>query len=95
MKKGYWIGHLEVKNSELHQFYIPKSSEAVQKFGGVFLVRGGACDAVEGHTRPRHIVIEFPSYQAARDCYYSDDYCAARLLRSESAVADIVVVEGI
>lgn len=94
MKKGYWIGHLEIIDDSLHRFYIPQSTNAIDLFGGKFLVRGGFETQVEGKTRSRHIVIEFPSYQAALDCYRSDAYTAARTLRAESALADIVIVEG-
>jgi uncharacterized protein (DUF1330 family) len=39
-------------------------------------------------------VIEFPSYQAALDCYNSPEYQANIKLRLPHAVADIIVIEG-
>ena len=44
--------------------------------------------------RERHVVIEFPSYQAALDCYNSPEYQAARTFRTEAGIATIVLVEG-
>jgi uncharacterized protein (DUF1330 family) len=44
--------------------------------------------------RERHVVIQFPSYQAALDCYNSAEYQAARAYRAEAGVATIVLVEG-
>jgi uncharacterized protein (DUF1330 family) len=49
---------------------------------------------VEGKTRGRTVVLEFPSYQAAHDCYRSPEYQAAIALRKDNATADIIVVEG-
>ena len=49
---------------------------------------------VEGRQRSRSVVLEFPSYQAALECYRSPDYQAAKALRDGKAEVDLVVVEG-
>ena len=59
-----------------------------------FLVRGGQFEAVEGGARSRNVVIEFPSYQAALECYRSPEYATAMALRLKAGVADILVIEG-
>jgi uncharacterized protein (DUF1330 family) len=38
--------------------------------------------------------LEFPSYQAALDCYNSPEYRAAVALRTPHSTADIMVIEG-
>jgi uncharacterized protein (DUF1330 family) len=58
------------------------------------LVRAGSAEFPEGSLRPRPIVIEFPSLQAAQDCYASDTYKAAKAIREIVSEADIVIVEG-
>jgi uncharacterized protein (DUF1330 family) len=40
------------------------------------------------------VVIEFPSYQAALDCYRSPEYAAAMALRFDAGIADILIIEG-
>jgi uncharacterized protein (DUF1330 family) len=45
--------------------------------------------------RARNVVIEFPSLQAAYDCYHSPEYQIAAAIRQEVADAEMVVVEGI
>ena len=60
-----------------------------------FLVRGGPFEAVEGQSRSRNVVIEFPSYQAALDCYHSETYQAARAHRTPVSTATITLIEGI
>ena len=67
---------------------------AFGKFGGRFLVRGGTREVVEGRARARTVVLEFPSYQAARDCYGSPEYRAAAALRQGKAEADLLIIEG-
>jgi uncharacterized protein (DUF1330 family) len=39
-------------------------------------------------------VIEFPSYQAALDCYRSPAYQAAIRLREHVSTADLIIIEG-
>jgi len=39
-------------------------------------------------------VIEFPSYQAALDCWASPGYQAAIKLRTAVSVVDMVIIEG-
>jgi uncharacterized protein (DUF1330 family) len=49
---------------------------------------------VEGKLRSRVVLIEFPSFGAALDCYRSPEYAAAKKHRESASVADIVVLEG-
>ena len=44
--------------------------------------------------RGRTVLLEFPSYQAALDCYRSDGYQAAAALRKGKAELDLVIIEG-
>ena len=68
---------------------------AFEKYGAKFLARGGAFQKLEGQVRARNVVIEFPSLQAAIDCYNCPEYQAAAAVRHECADAEMVVVEGI
>ena len=94
MKKGYWIGHVDVSNPERYKDYISTATPAYERFGARFLIRGGAYEPVEGAARSRNVVIEFPSYQAAKDCYNSPEYVAARAIRQEVAIGELMIVEG-
>ena len=64
------------------------------KYGARFLVRGGTYRVAEGGARARNVVIEFPSYQAALECWDSSEYQAAKAERDGHAVADIIIIEG-
>jgi uncharacterized protein (DUF1330 family) len=92
--QGYWIGHVDVTNPEPYKAYMAADMAAFGKFGGRFLVRGGAREVPEGKVRSRTVVLAFPSYDAALACYRSDEYQAAKQLRDGNADFDLVVVEG-
>lgn len=94
MAKGYWIGRVDVSDADAYKAYVGANGEAFAKYGARFLVRGGEFDVVEGEARARNVVIEFPSRQAALDCWKSTEYQRAKALRDGHAIADMVVIEG-
>jgi uncharacterized protein (DUF1330 family) len=91
---GYWIVHIDVSDPEGYKSYIAANQIAFGKFGARYLVRAGRGEVKEGRQRPRTVVLEFPSYEAALACYRSPEYQAAKALRDGKAVADLVVIEG-
>ncbi|HUF86387.1 MAG TPA: DUF1330 domain-containing protein [Thermohalobaculum sp.] len=95
MPKGYWIAHVHVTDPEAYKKYVDGARAAFEKHGARILARGGRYEEVEGPLgRERHVVIEFPSLQAALDCYHGEDYQAVRRFRADAGVASIVLVEG-
>jgi len=94
MAKGYWIARVDVADVEVYKSYVAANGIALAKYGARFLVRAGRYQIVEGVSRSRNVVIEFPSYQAALDCWHSSEYQAAVALRRPVATVDCVVVEG-
>jgi len=95
MPKGYWIAHVTVTDPDQYRFYAEAAPAAFKKYGATILARGGACRQMEGEGRPRNVVIEFPSLQAAIDCYNSPEYQAAKARRQGAGIAEIVLVEGV
>ncbi|MDK4740827.1 DUF1330 domain-containing protein [Rhizobium sp. CNPSo 3464] len=95
MAKGYWIARVDVRDPERYKDYVAAAKQAFEKYGAVFLARGGAFTPLEGQARSRNVVIEFPSLQHAVDCYNSPEYQIAAKIRHEVADAEMVVVEGI
>jgi uncharacterized protein (DUF1330 family) len=94
MSKGYWIVRVDISNSDQYQQYIAANAQPLAQFGAKFLVRGGVYEAVEGGSRSRNAVIEFPSYQAALDCWKSPGYQHAKSLRDGVCTIDLIVIEG-
>ena len=94
MPKGYWIGRVDVDDMDVYKTYVAANAAPFAEYGARFLIRGGQFQTPEGTSRSRNVVIEFPSYQAALDCYHSDGYQAAKALRDPVSTGDIVIVEG-
>ncbi|MBX9454793.1 MAG: DUF1330 domain-containing protein [Rhizobium sp.] len=95
MAKGYWIARVDVRDPERYKDYVTAAKPAFEKYGASFLARGGRYERLEGQVRARNVVIEFPSLQAAHDCYHSPEYQIAARIRQEVADAEMVIVEGI
>ncbi len=94
MPKGYWVAHMDVADPEAYEAYKSANAAPFAEFGARFLVRGGAQEVHEGTVRSRTVVIEFPSVEAARACYASEAYQAAKALRDPVATGDLLIVEG-
>lgn len=94
MAKGYWIGRVDVHNDEGYKPYAAANPAIFKKFGGRYVVRGGQHTAVEGQSRSRNVVIEFPDYESALACYRSPEYQANIKVREPHATADIVIIGG-
>ena len=94
MPKAYWIAQMDVNDPDAYESYKAANAIPFAEYGARFVVRGGAHEVKEGQSRARHVVLEFPSLEAAKACYASDAYQAAKALRSEAAEGDLVIVEG-
>ena len=94
MPKGYWVVRVDVTDQEGYRKYVAANGSAFARFGARFLVRGGDFETVEGESRSRNVVIEFPSYEAALACYQSPEYGEAVVHRRDAGVVDLIVIEG-
>ncbi len=94
MPKGYVIARAVVTNATQWAPYAAASGEAMKKYGGKPIVRGGRNEVIEGEGRARNVVIEFESFDAARAYTQSPEYTAAKKLREGAGFIDMVVVEG-
>ena len=94
MAKAYWIARVDVDNDEGYKPYAVANPAIFHKFGGRFVVRAGKFECVEGTSRSRNVVIEFPDYAAALACYQSPEYQANIKVREPHASVDLVIVEG-
>jgi uncharacterized protein (DUF1330 family) len=94
MPKGYWVARVDVSDFDKYKAYIAANAAPFKAYGARFLVRNGQLTNPEGGSRSRNVVIEFPSYQAALDCYHSPGYQAAVALRTPVSTIDLIIVEG-
>lgn len=94
MAKGYWVARVDVNDAERYPDYVSTAKPAFERHGAVFLARGGETHALEGQSRARNVVIEFPSVQDALDCYNSPEYQAAVKIRQAVSDSELIIVEG-
>ena len=94
MPKGYWIVRVDIADQERYGAYIAANGPPLKKYGAKFLVRAGRFENPEGSSRTRNAVIEFPTYQAALDCWNSPEYQAILHLRQPVSVIDLIIIEG-
>jgi len=95
MAKAYWIARMDVRDPERYKEYIAAARPAFERYGARFLARGGEATPLEGQARGRNVVIEFPSMQAAVDCFNSPEYQAGKAIRETVAEGEMIVVEGV
>ena len=92
---AYIIVDVEVTDPANFEEYRKQVPATVQKYGGRFLVRGGAMEVLEGDWRPKRVVVlEFPSMEQAKRWYDSEEYRAPKALRLKTSRGRLVLVEG-
>ena len=94
--KAYLIAEIAVHDPAAYEGYKAAVAPLVAQFGGRYLARGGAAEALEGEAvKGRIIVLEFPSAAAARSFLQSDAYRSVAAIRYKSAVSRVIMVEGV
>jgi len=94
MAKGYWIARVDVTNDDGYKHYAAANPAIFKKFGARFVVRAGQFEAMEGSSRSRNIVVEFPDYATALAAYRSGEYQENIKRRLGNADVDLIVIEG-
>ena len=83
---AYLIAEIDVTDPAGFEEYRQLVPTTIQQYGGRFLVRGGAVEALEGDWQPKRVVItEFPSLEQARRWYNSEEYREPKALRFKTA----------
>ena len=93
--KGYWIVRCHVYDHEEFLKYVEISQSIVEKFGGSFLIRGGKQLEKETTGYERTVVVEFADFNAAKECYESNEYQTALRYINKSANRTVAIVEGL
>jgi len=94
-KPAYLVVDAKGSRPEMMAEYRRLAQIAVEKFGGRYLLRGGAYEVLEGDWQPeRLVVVEFPSLAMAKSFYDSPEYVAARKARDGVADFDMLLAEA-
>jgi uncharacterized protein (DUF1330 family) len=92
---AYIIAEVEVTDPETYQSYRAQTPGVVARYGGRFIVRGGAAETLEGKGQPgRVVVLEFEDLASARRFYASPEYQAIIGIRHQAATSRLILVEG-
>ncbi|NKX45530.1 DUF1330 domain-containing protein [Roseicyclus persicicus] len=95
MAKGYWIVHIRVTDPDTYRRYAEVAPAIVKRLGGQYTVDAGRAETAEGDASlDRHVVVEFPSYEAALSAFRSDAYQSIVHLRHSSADCSFTLAEG-
>ena len=93
--KAYWVCIYEkINNTEKLKEYAVKAKPVVEKFSGKFLARGGKSRTNDGINSPRVIIVEFPDYNTAINCYDSKEYQEAHEILKGHVVRHHQIVES-
>lgn len=92
---AYLMANIRVKDPAKFAAYRDQVAPLIARFGGRYLVRGGAVTPVEGAPKlERVVLLEFPSMDALKTFYHSPDYAPLIALRQEAAEGDVALIEG-
>jgi uncharacterized protein (DUF1330 family) len=93
---GYIIARVDVTDWERYREYTKATPEAIARYGGKFIVRGGNIVTLEGEPEKRRlVVIEFPTLEKAQEFFNSPEYTRVKGLRAGAAVGQFLAVEGV
>ena len=95
MPKGYIIARASIQDEGAYRAYADLARMAMQKYGARILARGGKYEALEGDARPRNVILEFETFEAALQYWRSDEYQDARKHRIGAADIELCAVEGV
>jgi uncharacterized protein (DUF1330 family) len=92
---AYVIADVSVHDPAQYDDYKRMAPASIAQYGGRYLARGGATEALEGDWRPtRLVILEFPSYARAKEWWGSSEYAPAKALRNRTASSNLMLLEG-
>jgi uncharacterized protein (DUF1330 family) len=93
---AYVIADVTVTDPATMEEYRRLVPPTLAKYGGRFVVRGGAHQTVEGDWKPNRLVIlEFPSLEQAKRWYASEEYREPLAMRLRAGRTNLVMVDGL
>ncbi len=92
---AYVIVQVNVTDSEKYDEYKKLTPASAEKYGGSFIVRGGAMEYIEGELPyARVVVLEFPDTEKASEWYNGPEYQHAKSVREGASEGVFTLVEG-
>ena len=90
------IVHRRITDEAVFAQFLERVWPTVDAHGGRHLVRGGEIEVFDGDLQPeRVVVIEFDSVERAREWLHSPEHSELREMRNWSAIASMILVQGV
>ena len=93
---AYIIVDTKISNDIEYEKYKKLAKPIVEKYGGIYRVRGGRLDIRETDlwTPTRMVVVEFPDMAGAQSFLDSDEYAPVKQMRQKNAQCTLFIVDG-
>jgi uncharacterized protein (DUF1330 family) len=91
---AYVVNEIWVSDPEVFQTYVVQVPPTLAAFGGRYLVRSGASEAIEGEAPGRLVILEFPDRAAAKAWRASPADAAILPIRDAASTSRVYVVDG-
>ena len=92
---AYVLVEIDVQDAAAFERYKTLAPASIARYGGRYLVRGGAPTSLEGSWTGRRLaILEFANAEDARTWWASPEYAEARALRQSCANTDMLLLEG-
>ena len=93
---AYVIVDINVTDPVRYEDYKRLAAPTVELYGGKYIARGGKTETLEGDWSPtRLVILQFDNTEQAKLWLNSTEYSEARSLRHETAISNMVVIEGV
>lgn len=93
---AYIIVDTKIENAQAYETYKAQARPIAEKFGGVYLARGGDMDILESDLwhPTRMVIIQFPDMEKARAFASSEEYKPVGAIRHANAKCTLLIVDG-
>jgi uncharacterized protein (DUF1330 family) len=93
---AYVIVEIDIVDPAGYEEYKKLAGATVEKYGGKYVIRGGAVETLEGNWKPKRIVVlQFDSMQRAKEWLNCEEYREPRKMRHRTAKTKMIVVESV
>ena len=92
---AFLVVDITVHDPDMYKEYVSKAPPFIEKYGGIYRVRGGEVEIVEGKWSPqRVVVVEYPTREKARALLADPGYQDVAAIRHKAATTNMVIVDG-
>ena len=91
------IVDVNIHDVDAYEIYKSQVTPIIKKFGGAYLVRGGAHEVLENDlwSPTRMVMVRFPDKKSALDFIHSDEYAPVKKMRRDNSDGTVLIVEGL